>query len=353
LVAGFEYDRDSFKNVFVEDVGDAPFVLGRNSYAFFAENRWTPADRWFINSGVRVDDIQTDMVPANVDTGQPGIPANTIAKVTPRISAAYLARATDSDGFFGATRLHASFGTGFRAPNGFELAFTNNTNLKPEESISFDAGVEQRMSHDRAILDVTYFYNRFKDQIVTTGDLPTNFLSENIGRSKADGLETTIRLRPTRSLEFSGSYTWLNTSILALDGFPEPVDPFTVGEPLLRRPHNSAGFNATWTKNRLMLNLNGTIRGAVLDIEPNDGTFACELTNPVTMEPFQCVFRNHGYELMNAGFSYRLPKGIEIYGRLNNFLNQRYEEAFGFPSLKLNFMAGFKVDLPPSGRHSE
>ncbi len=66
-----------------------------------------------------------------------------------------------------------------------------------------------------------------------------------------------------------------------------------------------------------------------------------------------CLFRNHGYELLNAGFSYRLPKGIEIYGRLNNFLNQRYEEAFGFPSLRLNFMAGFKVDLPPSGRHGE
>ncbi|MGA3298750.1 MAG: TonB-dependent receptor [Candidatus Acidiferrales bacterium] len=346
LVAGFEYDRDQFKNAFVEDAGDAPFVLGRNSYAFFAENRWTPADRWFINIGVRVDDIQTDMVPANMDTGQPGIPANTIAKVTPRISAAYLARATDGDGFFGGTRLHASFGTGFRAPNGFELAFTNNTNLKPEESISFDAGIEQRMAQDRAILDVTYFYNRFKDQIVSTGDLPTNFDSENIGRSRADGLETTIRLRPVRSFEFSGSYTWLNTSILALDGFAGPVDPFTVGEPLIRRPHNSAGFNATWTRNRLMLNLNGAIRGAVLDIEPNDGTFAC------TFEP-QCLFRNHGYELMNAGFSYRLPKGIEIYGRLNNFLNQRYEEAFGFPSLKLNFMAGFKVDLPPSGRHGE
>jgi len=346
LVAGFEYDRDSFKNAFVEDAGDAPFVLGRNSYAFFAENRWTPADRWFINIGVRVDDIQTDMVPANMDTGQPGIPANTIAKVTPRISAAYLARATDGDGFFGGTRLHASFGTGFRAPNGFELAFTNNTNLKPEESISFDAGIEQRMAQDKAILDVTYFYNRFKDQIVSTGDLPTNFDSENIGRSRADGLETTIRLRPIRSFEFSGSYTWLNTSILALDGFAGPVDPFTVGEPLIRRPHNSAGFNATWTRNRLMLNLNGAIRGAVLDLEPNDGTFAC------TFEP-QCLFRNHGYELMNAGFSYRLPKGIEIYGRLNNFLNQRYEEAFGFPSLKLNFMAGFKVDLPPSGRRSE
>jgi len=350
LVAGFEYDRDQFKNDFVENAtGDAPFLLGRNSFAFFAENRWTPGDRWFINTGVRVDDIQTSMVPPSSGNFQPGIPANTFTKVSPRVGVAYLARAGEGDGFFGGTRLHASFGTGFRVPDGFELAFTNNPDLKPEQTISFDAGIEQRAANDRAVLDVTYFYNRFKDQIVTTGDLPTNFLSENIGKSKANGLETSIRLRPTRSLEFSGNYTWLNTEILALDGFTEPVDPFTVGQSLLRRPHNSAGFNATWTKNRLMLNLNGTIRGAVLDIEPNDGTFACELINPKTKEPFQCIFRNHGYELMNAGFSYRLPKGVEIYGRLNNFLNQRYEEAFGFPSLRLNFIAGFKVDLPSGG----
>jgi outer membrane cobalamin receptor len=346
LVAGFEYDRDQFKNLFVEGTDDLPFVLGRNSYAFFAENRWTPSDRWFINVGVRVDDLQTDSVPVNLDAGQPGIPANTLAKVTPRISAAYMARQGDSDGFFGGTRLHASFGTGFRAPDGFELAFTNNPALKPEQSISYDAGVEQRMAHDRATLDVTYFYNMFTDQIVTTGDLPTNFDSENIGKSRAWGMETTIRIHPIQSLEFSGSYTWLNTAILALDGFTEPIDPFSVGEPLLRRPRNAAGFNATWTKKRLMLNMNGTIRGAVLDVEPNDGTFAC------TFKP-QCLFRNPGYELLNAGFAYQLPKGIEIYGRLNNFLNQKYEEALGFPTLRLNFMAGFKVNLPSGARHAE
>jgi outer membrane receptor protein involved in Fe transport len=346
LVAGFEYDRDTFKNAFVENTGDAPFALGRNSYAFFAENRWTPAERWFINVGVRVDDFQTNAVPVNMDTGQPGIPSNSVASTNPQISVAYLARESDGEGFFGATRLHSSFGTGIRMPDGFELAFTNNPALKPEKSIGFDAGVEQRMAGDKAVLDVTYFYNRFKDQIVTTGNLPANFDSENIAKSRADGLETTIRLRPIQSLEFSGSYTWLNTSILALDNFTEPQFPFSVGQPLIRRPHNAAGFNATWRKNRLMLNMNGTIRGAVLDIEPNDGTFACSLMQ-------QCLFRNHGYELMNAGFSYRLPKGVEVYGRLNNFLNQKYEEAFGFPSLRLNFMAGIKIDIPPSGRHFE
>jgi outer membrane receptor protein involved in Fe transport len=354
LVAGFEYDRDQFNNLFVEGTNDMPFLLGRNSYAFFAENRWTPSDRWFINVGVRVDDIQTASVPANTNTGQPGIPANTLAKVTPRISAAYMARqGDDGDGFFGATRLHASFGTGFRAPDGFELAFTNNPALKPEQSISYDAGVEQRMANDRAILDVSYFYNKFTDQIVSTGNLPTNFDSENIGKSRAWGLETTIRIRPIRSLEFSGSYTWMNTAILALDGFSEPVDPFTVGEPLLRRPRNAAGFNATWTKKRLMLNINGTIRGAVLDVEPNDGTFACDLINPITLKPYQCLFRNPGYELLNAGFAYQLPKGIEIFGRLNNFLNQKYEEAFGFPALRLNFMAGVKFQIPTTGRHRD
>src|SRR5271155_1403281 len=353
LVAGFEYDRDQFKNTFVESSNDLPFLLGRNSYAFFAENRWTPSDRWFINVGLRVDDLQTGSVPLNNDTGQPGIPANTLAKVTPRISAAYLVRESDADGFFGATRLHASFGTGFRAPDGFELAFTNNPALKPEESISYDAGVEQRMAHDRAILDVTYFYNKFTDQIVTTGDLPTNFDSENIGKSRAYGLETSVRIHPFRSFEFSGSYTWLNTAILALDGFSEPIDPFSVGEPLLRRPRNAAGFNATWTKKRLMLNMNGTIRGAVLDVEPNDGTFACELINPMTGNPYQCLFRNPGYELLNAGFAYQLPKGVEIFGRLNNFLNQKYEEAFGFPSLRLNFMAGVKIQIPTAGAHGD
>ncbi len=353
LVAGFEYDRDSFKNLFVEGAGGSPFLLGRNSYAFFAENRWTPSDRWFINVGLRVDDLQTDSVPMNNNTGQPGIPANTLAKVTPRISAAYLVRESDADGFFGATRLHSSFGTGFRAPDGFELAFTNNPALKPEESISYDGGVEQRMAQGRAVLDVTYFYNYFKDQIVSTGNLPTNFDSENIGRSRAWGLETTIRIHPFQSLEFSGSYTWMNTAILALGGFTEPIDPFAVGEPLLRRPRNAAGFTATWTKKRWMLNMNGTIRGAVLDVEPNDGTFACELTNPMTGNPYQCLFRNPGYELLNAGFAYQLPKGIEIFGRINNFLNQKYEEAFGFPSLRLNFMAGFKLELPSGGHHAE
>jgi len=346
FVAGFEYDREQFRNTYVADANNVPFDLPRDSYAFFAENRWHPGNRWFLTTGVRVDDIQTGDLPADeVGASRPFIPATSIAQVDPRISVAYLARQS-SEGLLGITRIHSSFGTGIRPPDGFELGFTDNPQLKPERSVSFDGGVEQRLLNDKAVVDVTYFYNRFKDQIVTLGgnftDL-SSFMSANLAKSRAYGLETSVRVRPARSLELAAEYTWLNTAILALDGSTGVQLPFEVGQPLIRRPRSSAGYDATWTHGRLMLNSNASIRGAALDLEPNLGTFACTLG-------FPCLFRNPGYVDANAGFAYQLPRGMKIYGRLNNFLNEKYEESFGFPSLRLNFIAGVKINLP-AGRN--
>jgi outer membrane receptor protein involved in Fe transport len=342
LVAGFEYDREQYKDTFVASPTGIPFDLPRDSYAFFAENRWNPGSRWFLSTGLRVDNIQTGSLPADeVNARRPFIPATSVTQVDPRISVAYVARQS-SDGLFGITRIHSSFGTGIRPPDGFELGFTDNPELKPERSTSVDAGVEQRFLNDKAVLDVTYFYNRYKDQIVTLGNGFSGlspYLSANLAKSRAYGIESSLRLRPARSLEIMGEYTWLNTAVLALDGSTGVQLPFFVGEPLLRRPRSSAGYNVTWTHGHLMLNSNASIRGTVLDLEPNEGTFTC------TFEP-QCVFRNHGYVDVNAGFAYQFPRGIEIYGQLNNLLNREYEESFGFPALRLNFTSGIRLELP-------
>jgi len=340
FVAGFEYDRDQFKNTFVANEAGNPFTVPRNSYAFFAENRWNPGSRWFLSAGLRVDSIHTGSL-ATDGFSRPFLPAASVAKANPRISAAFLAHQSD-EGFFGITRIHSSFGMGIRPPDGFELGFTDNPDLKPEKSISADAGIEQRFAHDRVDLDVTYFYNGYRDQIVTLGGDFSNlstFMSANIAKSRAYGIESSIRVRPFRSLEIMGEYTWLNTAILALNGSTEVQPPFTVGDPLIRRPRSSAGYDVTWTYRRLMLNSNASIRGPVLDLEPNFGTFACQLDLP-------CLFRNAGYVDANAGFAIRLPRGVEVYGRLNNFLNQRYDESFGFPALRLNFVSGIKLELP-------
>ncbi len=342
LVAGFEYQREQFEDTYVADENNSPFILPRTSLAYFVENRWSPSRRLFVTAGLRLDDLRTGSLPPGDYGARPLIPASSITKLNPRASAAFLPRESDSGSWLGATRLHASFGTGIRAPDGFELATTNNPLLKPEKSISFDSGVEQRFFNSRTLLDLTYFYNKFDDQIVTLGGSLTNlstFVSDNLGNSRAQGLEASVRWRPTSSLQVSGEYSLVDTAILALDGSTLVQAPFSVGQELLNRPKHSGGFNVTWQRGRLMLNSNAYLRGQALNLEPNDGVYACELG-------LQCVFNGKGYAVWNGGFSYRLVRGLEIYGHINNLLDKNYEEVLGYPALPLNFMAGVKFTFP-------
>lgn len=341
LVAGFEYNREQIRDTYIAGANQQPFELPRTSLAWFVENRWTPTRRLFVISGARLDDLRTAQLPPDAFGTRPFIPAARTAQLNPRLSVTYLLREGDGS-VLGATRLHSSFGTGIRAPTGFELAFTNNPSLKPERSVSFDAGIEQRMFDDRAVLNATFFTNRFEHQIVVLGGSLahlSSFVSDNLGNARAQGLEVSFRLRPTRTLSVTGSYTRLATSLLALDGTNAALAPFHVGQPLLRRPQNSGFLDVTWRRGRWMLNTHGSFRGRELDTEPNYGLGACSLGLP-------CFFTNKGYVDAGAGFAYRLPRGLELFGHLNNFLDQKYEESFGYPALPLNFMAGIRFRFP-------
>jgi outer membrane cobalamin receptor len=342
LAVGFEFNREQTKdNFYLVDDSGSSFLLPRTSLAYFAENRWSPSKRLSLTTGFRVDHLRTHSIPSN-GYSRPFIDSTSVVKVNPRISAAYILREDASDNGFGMTRLHGNFGTGIRPPSGYELGNTDNPSLKPEKSLSFDAGIEQALFSSRAIVDATYFQNRFKDLIVSLGGSLENFSSyssANLSNSRTRGLELSLRVHPIQSLELGGQYTYMDSAILALDGASVSESPFEVGQQLLRRPTHSAGYNVTWRLGRLMLNTNASIRGAVLDVEPNWGAFACTYG-------MKCLYNNPGYTLANAGFSYRLLNGIEVYGRLNNFLNRKYEEAFGYPALKLNFMAGMRFSFP-------
>ena len=49
---------------------------------------------------------------------------------------------------------------------------------------------------------------------------------------------------------------------------------------------------------------------------------------------------------LTAGSPTGLPAGVELYGRLDNMLNRKYEEVLGYPSLPFNFLAGFRLNFP-------
>ena len=44
-------------------------------------------------------------------------------------------------------------------------------------------------------------------------------------------------------------------------------------------------------------------------------------------------------------FGIRTFHDVELFGQLNNLLDQKYEEVLGFPSYRLNFTAGIRLNF--------
>ena len=314
--------HESVTNSYITDAAFSTFPIDRNEISVYAENRYEVAGRLFLSGGVRAEFFRTASIPTDGYT-RPFFPQSNIARVNPKLSAAYAA---------GGVRLHASFGMGLRPPSGFDLAFTDNPALKPERTRSVDAGVERKFGN-LLTLDATYFYNRYYDLIVTLGGslaALSHFQSANLANSQAQGAEFSARLRPARWVLVTGSYTLLKTRILSLDGSSSLAPlPFSVGQQLTRRPENSGNVVATFTRGRLAADLNGYFRGRTLYEEPYLGAS-------------NGLFWNPGFANVGVNLNYALGRGVTAYGNLRNALNRRYEEVFGYPSPKLNFVAGLK-----------
>ncbi len=52
------------------------------------------------------------------------------------------------------------------------------------------------------------------------------------------------------------------------------------------------------------------------------------------------------YTLINLGADYRLNEIWQIYGRIENLLDQKYEEVFAFPAPGVAAYAGLRARFP-------
>ena len=321
---GYVFSREEVKNTFFTDTSSVLTPIQRSQQGIYWENRFQFGKRLFLNVGARAEVIQTARIPADLPT-RPQFPANSVTRINPKAAVAYVVRE--------GTNVHASGGSGIRPPNGFELTFTNNPDLRPERTTTFDAGVEQRLFRNRVSLDATYFHSRFYDLIVSTGGSLTHlssFQTDNIANSQAQGGEFSLRIRPARWISLAGSYTLIKSETLSLSGSTGLAQQyFQVGQPLIRISHNAGTMVAAFTRGRISADVTGYFRGKVLDVEPNYGASAG-------------LFYNPGFANFGVNVNYALPHGVTLYGNLRNALNQHYEEAFGFPSPFLNFVSGVK-----------
>jgi outer membrane cobalamin receptor len=337
LSFGAEALRERAESSFITGAQFEPVPIRRGDVGAFAEARYERDTRLFVVAGVRVERIHRDALEGDASpfAPRPDFPAETHVAATPRLSASFYLQPASARARAW-TKLHGSAASGIRPPDAFEIAFTDNPSLRPERSRSVDAGVEQALAGGLVVLDATAFVNRYDDLIVAVGRSladASQFRTDNIANARAAGLEVSASLRTAYGLAASVAYTFLDTEILAVDGLPEQAPPpFEPGDPLIRRPRHQASFDLTLTRSRVTAFARVGGRGRMTDVEPNLGAFGG-------------LFTAHGYVAADAGASIRVTRALEVFGRITNLFDRRYEETLGYPALPRAAVMGVRVAL--------
>ena len=162
----------------------------------------------------------------------------------------------------------------------------------------------------------------------------SRYRTDNIANARARGIELAATWRTPFGITAHGGYTWLDTAVRAIDGTTSAPSPFSVGDPLLRRPRHQGSLGLTWASDRVSAFADARVRGPALDTEPNYGTFGG-------------LFQAPGYLVVNAGGSWRLRGHADVFARVMNLLDRPYEEVYGYPAIGRTGMVGVRVAVGP------
>lgn len=266
---------------------------------FYVQDQIRVSSRFFATAGLRLDE--------HSQSGR---------ALTYRLAPAYILEKTG-------TKFKATFGTGFKSPSLYQLyapgtflGLIGNDNLRPEQSTGWDAGIEQKLSGETLRLDVTYFFQKYKDLIEF--DFVQGFI--NIGRAESRGAEIMLLARPSADWLLSGTYT-----------LTEAKNKVT-NTALLRRPRHkfTASLNHKFLR-KGNLNLSFLYTG-----EREDMDFSTWPAGRVTMP---------AYVLLKAAASFDLSHRIQLFCRLDNILDTKYEMVKGYGVPGFSVFLGTKIQF--------
>ncbi len=299
LTMGYQFREQQGEN----DTGLTNRIVSSN--AGFAQAQVNLWDRVFGTAGIRQDSY------------------NVFGDATTyRATGGYLHKETD-------TKFRTSYATGFRAPTINQLFFPNfgNPNLGPEKSQSFDAGVDQELFGKRLKLSGGYFWNRYRNLIVTTFDpvacasLSTfGFCPINIGNASTKGWEAGFTYAQTtnypllKAFDIHGQYT--NT---------------------LTRDLNNGSRLPRWPVDQW---------STVLGYQPVDPV-RITLTGRFVGSRFNTTGDRQsikGFNVWNLTATYDATKRVQAYVRVDNLFDQKYEEILNAGTPVRSIYFGMRVN---------
>jgi vitamin B12 transporter len=290
LVFGLDLEEESNNNV------------TRDNKGYYVEALSKFSETLFFTAGVRQDD--------NDDFGE---------HTSYRVTGAYLMELNSTD----TLKLKSSFGTGFRAPAPAEVAYNAGAfasppaslvTLKEENSEGFEVGVEY-YSGTRLKLEAVYFNQEIEDAIVFDIAGFSGYL-QDIGTSTSEGVELSGSVALNDNWNVSANYTYNDTE--------RPN-----GLQRRRRPEALTNIGVSYRSTDERLSINAFYRTSEDSIDEIRGTV-------VSLE-------NFGVLDVNANF--KINETVEVYARIENFLDEEYQEIFDFNSADRGSYVGLRLNF--------
>lgn len=261
--------------------------------AVFAQDEFSPVENVYLTGGLRSDDFDTF---GRATTGR----ATAAWLVIPR-----------------AVKLRASYGTAFRSPSFLDLYgrsafYVGNPRLRPEKARGWDAGADYYLPQQRGTLSVTWFETNYRDLVVFNfGVSPSTVV--NVERARTRGAEFSAQTTLPGAIAVRASYTYLEANNLS-----QSIR-------LLRRPRHSANVDAWHDFGRGW----GVGAGAMFAAQRED----------VNARTFATV-DGEDYSVVRVYGAYQLNARLALKLRVENLLNEKYEEVNGYPALGTGVFGG-------------
>src|SRR5579883_85010 len=297
LVFGYDYQKQS-------GVLDG-VAASRDNNGFFANLQEHLGSRIYLSAGARLEHSSAF---GTIGSGRGGASVMVAGEHGPLSSAS----------------LRFSAGRGVTEPSlleNFAVSpyFHGNPALRPETTTSYEAAAVADWFQRRIRTEVAAFRSSFDNLIAFVGDS-----WQNIQASWARGVETSVEARLPHNVSLTSSYMRLYTRVTASTS---PLDSTTgIGEELVRRPRNSGALSIAVTPKRWSLIVGGRFTG-----ERQDADFTFGVT------------RNPGFENIYASGSFRATNHVTPFMRVDNLLNERYEEVLGYQALSRSVTGGVRL----------
>jgi vitamin B12 transporter len=226
------------------------------------------------------------------------------------------------------TRLRSAYGTAIKNPTfterfGFYTNFIGNPNLEPEESASWELGIDQMLFDNSLTLSATLFDTELKNEINGSALDPVTFGYTAInkeGKSQRQGVELTAIGTLSSRLSLNAAYTY--TDSVEWDA----ENAVYIDE--VRRARHIASLNLAWqAMDSLHINANVQHNGSQTDVV------------------FPNIVDLDSYTLVNLNVNFSATEKLDVYLRLDNLFDEDYEEVFSYQTLGFGASLGVRFSL--------